>query len=113
MNDEWYRPDREQQRPAAKPGESRPQTKPAKPAGERAANGEKPPAKGGKAKRNRPTWERVAIGIVKYASIPVIICAAIIVGLYIGYVKLGDQPSADIFRIETWKHIFDLIFANS
>jgi len=47
----------------------------------------------------------------KLLLIPAACVAALIVGLAIGYVVLGDQPLSDVFEVETWKHMYDLVFA--
>jgi len=44
---------------------------------------------------------------------PIIMVAMLCIGLYIGYVVLADQPSDEVFKFETWKHLWDLIFADS
>jgi len=62
-------------------------------------------------RKPRPTWLRVTLGILKYLSIPIVLCIAVVIGLYIGYVKLGDRPASDMLHWETWKHLFDLVFA--
>lgn len=44
---------------------------------------------------------------------PIIMVVMLCVGLYIGYAVLADQPSDEVFKFETWKHLWDLIFADS
>lgn len=48
---------------------------------------------------------------VKILIIPVVSIAALILGLAIGYVVLGDRPLSEVFDAGTWKHMFDLVFA--
>ncbi|TFE29092.1 DNA-directed RNA polymerase subunit beta [Cohnella luojiensis] len=48
---------------------------------------------------------------IKLLIIPVLCIAALIVGLAIGYVVLGDKPLSDVFDSNTWKHMYDLVFA--
>lgn len=48
---------------------------------------------------------------VKMLIIPVVCIAALILGLAIGYVVLGDRPLSEVFDTGTWKHMFDLVFA--
>jgi cytochrome b subunit of formate dehydrogenase len=31
-------------------------------------------------------------------------------GLVVGYVRLGGQPLAEVWKFATWKHLYDLIF---
>lgn len=54
---------------------------------------------------------RVIWTSIKIIIIPFLCIAALIVGLAIGYVILGDQPLSDVFDAKTWKHMYDLVFA--
>ncbi len=54
---------------------------------------------------------RVVWMSVKLLIIPVLCIAALIVGLAIGFSVLGDRPLADVFDMKTWKHMYDLVFA--
>lgn len=73
------------------------------------ASGKKPKKKS--RKPTRPTWVTVILTTIKILYIPLLLFLAVVVGLWVGYVKLGKQPSEEIFKLETWKHLFDLIFA--
>jgi hypothetical protein len=59
----------------------------------------------------RPRWQVILLKALKYTWLPAACLAAILAGLLIGYVSLGGQPVSDVFRIDTWKHLFDLVFA--
>jgi hypothetical protein len=48
---------------------------------------------------------------IKIFIIPVLCIAALIVGLAIGYVVLGHKPLSEVFDSSTWKHMYDLVFA--
>jgi hypothetical protein len=48
---------------------------------------------------------------IKIMIIPVLCIAALIVGLAVGYVILGNKPLSDVFDANTWKHMYDLVFA--
>lgn len=48
---------------------------------------------------------------VKLLIIPIVCIAALILGLAIGYVVLGDRPLSEVFDSNTWRHMFDLVFA--
>jgi hypothetical protein len=48
---------------------------------------------------------------IKILVIPVLCIAALIVGLAVGYVVLGNKPLSDVFDSGTWKHMYDLVFA--
>ncbi|CAM2931060.1 DNA-directed RNA polymerase subunit beta [Paenibacillus sediminis] len=43
--------------------------------------------------------------------IPFLFIIAILGGLIIGYVVIGKQSIHDVFHMSTWRHLFDLIFA--
>jgi hypothetical protein len=47
----------------------------------------------------------------KIFIIPIFCIAALIVGLVVGYVILGDKPLSEVFDTSTWKHLYDLVFA--
>jgi hypothetical protein len=49
--------------------------------------------------------------IIKFLLIPAACLAALVVGLAIGYAVLGNRPMSDVFEIGTWKHMYDLVFA--
>lgn len=54
---------------------------------------------------------RVLLTTLKFTIIPILCIVALIVGLAIGYVVLGDKPLSDVFDLRTWKHMYDLVFA--
>ena len=60
-----------------------------------------------------PTWARVAFWLFRKSIVPIIMIVMLVVGLYAGYVILGSGPKDDVFKIETWRHLYDLIFAES
>lgn len=66
-------------------------------------------------KRNSRSSGRTILRIVwmsvKILIIPIVCVAALIVGLAVGYVVLGDKPLSDVFDAGTWKHMYDLVFA--
>ncbi|NOU95063.1 DNA-directed RNA polymerase subunit beta [Paenibacillus sp. LMG 31456] len=57
-------------------------------------------------KRRRTIWL-----VTQWVGIPVLSIAALAVGLVIGYVYLGKRPLEDVYEIETWRHLYDLVFA--
>ncbi|MGG1519807.1 DNA-directed RNA polymerase subunit beta [Paenibacillus oryzisoli] len=65
-----------------------------------------------KKKKPRPRWQHILWIIFKIVRIPVLCVLAVYIGLYIGYTKLGHQPSGEILHISTWRHLYDLVFAN-
>ncbi|MBB6691721.1 DNA-directed RNA polymerase subunit beta [Cohnella xylanilytica] len=50
---------------------------------------------------------------IKVLIIPVLCVVALIAGMAIGYVVLGKRELADVFDIQTWRHMYDLVFAES
>ena len=43
--------------------------------------------------------------------IPLLLVIALAGGMVTGYVVLGKQELAEVLDLNTWKHIFDLVFA--
>lgn len=70
--------------------------------------------KQGKAKpaRERSTWLKIVLGIIKYGWFPAACIVTLMVGLTVGYVVLGHQPASEVIQAQTWKHLFDLVFAS-
>ncbi|OUM95695.1 MAG: hypothetical protein BAA02_01315 [Paenibacillaceae bacterium ZCTH02-B3] len=48
--------------------------------------------------------------ICRVLFIPALCLLALIVGLTIGYSAIGGGDAADVFKFETWKHLYDLVF---
>jgi len=67
-------------------------------------SGKERPAK--KEKKPRPRWQRILF-------VPLMCLAALIAGLYVGYVTIGGQDPSEIWNIRTWKHVFDLMFSQT
>jgi hypothetical protein len=63
------------------------------------------------AQKSRPPWLAILLAILKFLSILFLCVLVLVIGLWIGYVKLGGQPASEIFHISTWKHLYDLVFA--
>lgn len=55
----------------------------------------------------RPVW----IIILRIVLIILLLAAALIAGTVVGYVVLGKQDVSDIWHLDTWRHVFDLVFA--
>ncbi|MEK3789612.1 DNA-directed RNA polymerase subunit beta [Paenibacillus sp. FSL K6-1230] len=43
--------------------------------------------------------------------IPLLLVIALAGGMVTGYVVLGKQELAEVLDLNTWKHVFDLVFA--
>jgi hypothetical protein len=65
-----------------------------------------------KQKKKLPLWAVIVIKIMKVLAIPILSAAALITGLMIGYVVIGDQQSPEVWQWSTWKHLYDLVFAD-
>lgn len=64
------------------------------------------------AKRVRATWLVIVLAILKFLRVPFLCVVAAALGLWIGYAKLGGQPVSEMLHKSTWKHLYDLVFAN-
>lgn len=49
--------------------------------------------------------------IAKLMLIPFLLLLSLIIGLAIGYSVIGKQPVSEVFSLQTYKHMYDLIFA--
>lgn len=58
-------------------------------------------------------WMRVTFLIGKWLSIPVLCVVALSVGLVLGYVYLGKRPMDDVYEVDTWRHLYDLVFSQT
>lgn len=63
-------------------------------------------------KQPRPKWQKILWLIFKILRVPVLSLLAIYIGLWVGYTKFGHQPSSEILHMSTWRHLYDLVFAN-
>jgi len=63
--------------------------------------------------KRAPWFARAIFWIFRKSIAPIIMIVMLVAGLYIGYAIIGDRPEDDIFQWSTWKHLWDLIFAES
>ncbi|WP_127581153.1 DNA-directed RNA polymerase subunit beta [Paenibacillus koleovorans] len=94
-------------RPKAPPGSVKPGLKP--------TTSSPSPAKGDKPAKTRkpiPPWARISFYILRLLLVPVLCVAALIVGVVVGYSYIGGRESSDVWQLETWKHLFNLVFGN-
>ncbi|CAM3459917.1 DNA-directed RNA polymerase subunit beta [Marinicrinis lubricantis] len=42
--------------------------------------------------------------------VPVLCIAALGAGMYAGYVVIGGGDASDVWKLDTWRHVFDLVF---
>lgn len=61
----------------------------------------------------RKGWSRYGWPVVRHLIVPVVCVLVLFAGMAVGYVVLGDKPYSDIWQVDTWRHMFDLIFADS
>lgn len=61
-------------------------------------------------KRARVNRVRVAF---KLLIVPFLLFFSLIIGLLIGYSVMGKMPASDVFNWNTYKHMYDLIFAGT
>lgn len=66
-----------------------------------------------KQRKKLPWWISTIFWIFRKSIAPIIMIIMLLAGLYIGYVVIGDQPKEDVLQWSTWKHLWDLIFADS
>lgn len=59
-------------------------------------------------RRNDRAW--VAI-VAKILLVPFLLFFSLVVGLMIGYGVIGKMPISEVFDVNTYKHMYDLIFA--
>ena len=64
-------------------------------------------------RKKAPLWARMLFWIFRKSIAPLIMIVMLLAGLYIGYVIMGDQPKEEAFQFSTYKHLWDLIFAES
>jgi len=65
-------------------------------------------------KKRRSAWRaagRAVLFSAKILAIPVLCVAALMFGLAVGYSVLGGREMDEVFDWRTWKHMWDLVFA--
>ncbi|KZE77918.1 DNA-directed RNA polymerase subunit beta [Paenibacillus elgii] len=66
-----------------------------------------------KAPTESKRWKKAVFTFLKWTWIPFTGIVALLVGLAIGYVYIGKQDYHEVFNLNTWRHVFDLIFADT
>ncbi|AEI38729.1 hypothetical protein KNP414_00078 [Paenibacillus mucilaginosus KNP414] len=51
--------------------------------------------------------------MLKWTWIPLLCLAALFTGLSIGYAVIGQGDFKDVWDPGTWRHLFDLVFAEN
>lgn len=70
-------------------------------------------SEGGSNKKRRLGGARILLWLLRKGIIPLIMVIMLVAGLYIGYAVVGKQPEGEVFSWATWRHLYDLIFAES
>lgn len=66
-----------------------------------------------KAKKRRHPALAGLLWTLRIIVVPLLCIIALFAGLYLGYTKLGNAPAEDVWKLETWLHMFDLIFSDT
>lgn len=69
--------------------------------------GKKPPSESGVG------WKRIVRGTFRWTWFPFSCLLALALGLTIGYVQFGNASAGDLLQLDTWRHLLDLVFAES
>ncbi|AFC27064.1 DNA-directed RNA polymerase subunit beta [Paenibacillus mucilaginosus] len=60
-----------------------------------------------------PRWKKITLTVLKWTWIPLLCLAALFTGLSIGYAVIGQGDFKDVWDPGTWRHLFDLVFAEN
>jgi|GEM_PF-577198 len=63
-----------------------------------------------KQKKTGKPWVNV---LVRMLFVPFLLFISLLIGLLIGYSVIGDKPVSQVFDLDTYKHMYDLIFAGT
>ncbi|MFS0725845.1 DNA-directed RNA polymerase subunit beta [Paenibacillus sp. 1P07SE] len=66
-----------------------------------------------KAHKRLPLIVRIVLWILRKSIVPLLLLLALVGGAFLGYVMLGEGDSTDVWKWETWRHLYDLIFLDS
>ncbi|UVI29925.1 DNA-directed RNA polymerase subunit beta [Paenibacillus spongiae] len=78
---------------------------------QRKADKEQPGKSEVRVKRNPAL--RVFLWLLRKSIVPLLCLLAVVGGLYIGFSVIGKQPGSEVFEWSTWRHMYDLVFADS
>lgn len=62
--------------------------------------------------QKRPRRSRRAT-LLKIMIVPFLLFFSLVLGLIIGYSAIGKMPASDVFDLNTYKHMYDLIFSGT
>jgi len=66
-----------------------------------------------KARPKRNLLLRILFWFMRKSVVPILFLLALAGGLYVGFVVVGKQPLDAALKWETWRHMYDLVFADS
>lgn len=66
-----------------------------------------------KKKRPLPLWAKIILKTLRLLLVPALCVLAIFGGMIIGYVYIGGQEMSDVYKFETWRHLYDLVFKDN
>lgn len=72
-------------------------------------NNERKPSKQQKKKRKRHPRRRAFPILLRIIVIAILCAGALLLGAMVGYGILGEGEAKDIFQVETWQHILDIV----
>ncbi|RAP74289.1 hypothetical protein DL346_23075 [Paenibacillus montanisoli] len=55
---------------------------------------------------------RALLWTLRKSIVPILCVLALLGGMYAGYAVLGHRPGEEVFDLATWKHMYDLVFAD-
>ncbi|MBO8165424.1 MAG: DNA-directed RNA polymerase subunit beta [Brevibacillus sp.] len=64
----------------------------------------------GEPKRPKGRANRRGLFLANLLIVPFLLFLSLLVGLMIGYSVIGDRPVSEVFDLNTYKHMYDLIF---
>lgn len=63
-----------------------------------------------KKEKQEDAGERRNSPLISWGMVFIIAIIAAAVGAMAGYQVIGGKPASDVFQLQTWKHMVDLIF---
>jgi hypothetical protein len=66
-----------------------------------------------KTKERVRSGKRWPIIVAKVMLVPILLFFSLVIGLMIGYGVVGDKPVSEVFDLGTYKHMWDLMFAET
>lgn len=58
-------------------------------------------------------WTRYVWPVARHLIIPAVCLLVLFAGMAAGYTVLGGGSLSEVWELDTWKHMFDLIFAET